>query len=66
MTIIWKNIQAPASVSSKAAVTVSVSKEDRILQKEEQAKERRRKNEIEKCEKKFRKLMKNFRKLIQC
>ena len=46
-----KNIQAPASVSSKAAVTVSVSKEDRILQKEEQAKERRRKNEIEKCEK---------------
>ena len=46
-----KNVQAPASVSSKAAVTVSVSKEDRILQKEEQAKERRRKNEIEKCEK---------------
>ena len=46
-----KNVQAPASVSSKVAVTVSVSKEDRILQKEEQAKERRRKNEIEKCEK---------------
>ena len=46
-----KNVQAPASVSSKAAVTVSVSKEGRILQKEEQAKERRRKNEIEKCEK---------------
>ena len=46
-----KNVQVPASVSSKAAVTVSVSKEDRILQKEEQAKERRRKNEIEKCEK---------------
>ena len=46
-----KNVQVSASVSSKAAVTVSVSKEDRILQKEEQAKERRRKNEIEKCEK---------------
>ena len=46
-----KNVQVPASVSSKVAVTVSVSKEDRILQKEEQAKERRRKNEIEKCEK---------------
>lgn len=46
-----KSVQTPASASSKAAVTVSASKEDRILQKEEQAKERRRKNEIEKCEK---------------